>query len=103
MSDDSFTCPICRLPMTVTDVEKTNLQPHMKEHLKKFGALVCPKGHTFTMVKYYWEMRGIGISGAKELRCSYCHKLFVEGDYSDRPQVIKCHSCKKITTFLRLN
>lgn len=104
MSDSTctYTCPICHLPMTPTEPDQAKLHAHMKDHLKRHGALVCQKGHTFTMVKYYWEVMGVGISGAHELRCPYCHKLFVEGDYSDRPQVIKCHSCKKSTTFLRL-
>lgn len=81
-----FTCPICNSRATQKDET----------------SLVCQSGHVTTLARYYWQKKGVGALMRRELRCPKCNLFFAEGDYSDRPQLFKCRSCKEITVFLRL-
>jgi hypothetical protein len=54
------------------------------------------------LTRYFWVNKGINVGSRRVLRCPRCYKLFAEGDYSDRPQRIKCRDCGCFSVFQRI-
>lgn len=66
--------------------------------------VVCPRcQRRIHLTRYFWVNRGINIDTRRAIRCPNCFKLFAEGDFSDRPQRIKCRDCGRFSVFQRVS
>jgi phage FluMu protein Com len=66
-------------------------------------ALECPRCFRRRKVGgLFWLTQGLKVDQTPELRCPFCYKLFVRGEYSDRPQQVKCRSCGGVSVFVRV-
>jgi len=93
-------CPFCECMLIDKDgvvVAGANIpnDPHY---------LQCPNClRKISLERLYWVTRGLKIYKTSDLRCPRCFKLFAAGEYSDRPQTIKCKNCGKFSVFLRID
>lgn len=83
-------CPFCNFPI---EIQNPTADP----------LVTCIKcGRKANLFRLFWVQKGVKLDSKKQLRCPFCNSLFAEGEYSDRPQFVKCKVCKQTSEFQRI-